>query len=55
MKLLESPMKHELPETMRRFHDVSGHDGINATYTTISNKYYWKGISQDEKDYVSYS
>ena len=55
VKLLECPKKHELPEIMGKFHDISGHDGINSTYTTISNKYYWKGISQDVKDYVSCS
>ena len=55
VKLLECPMKHQLPEIMRIFHDVSGHDGINTTYITISSKYFWKGISQDVKNYVSYS
>ena len=53
MEILQCPTKCEIPELMRRYHDVSGHDGINTTYNLISSKYYWKGMSQDVKDYVS--
>ena len=53
VKLLQCPTKNEIPELLKKYHDVSGHDGINTTYKIISREYYWKGMSQDVKDYVS--
>ena len=51
--LLKCPKIDEIPKLLRQFHDISGHDGINATFHSISSEYYWKGISKSVKEYVS--
>ena len=50
---MKCPKIDEIPKLLRQFHDLSGHDGINATFHSISSEYYWKGISKSVKEYVS--
>ena len=50
---LECPKKDQLSKILLKYHDVLGHIGINATFTSISKKYYWKHISHDVREYVS--
>ena len=58
--LLKCPKIDEVPQLLRQFHDLSGHDGINATFHSNLSEYYWKGISKSveyvvviSKEYVS--
>ena len=39
VELLKCPKINEIPELLRKIHDVSGHDGINSTFRTISKEY----------------
>ena len=45
----------ELNDILWNFHSApfAGHSGINATINKISQRYYWKGIKDTVKDYVS--
>ena len=52
-KYLKCVKNDEVPEILNNFHDVSGHDGINSTFHSITNEFYWKGMSSDVKEYVS--
>src|SRR5438874_2594431 len=33
-------------------HEMGGHFGIDATYNKIAERYYWKGMYEDTKEYV---
>ena len=33
-------------------HDKMGHQGNNRTYSLIKQRYYWKGMAKDVKDYI---
>src|SRR5436190_1451732 len=37
---------------MTHDHATEGHFGIDATYNKISEKYYWKGMKEDIKEYI---
>jgi len=37
---------------MTHDHATGGHFGIDATYNKISDKYYWKGMKEDIKEYI---
>ena len=37
---------------MTHDHATGGHFGIDATYNKISEKYYWKGMKEDIKEYI---
>ena len=52
-KFVKCAKKDEVPEILNTFHDLSGHDGINSTFRSIANEFYWKGMSTEIKEYVS--
>ena len=33
-------------------HEMGGHFGIDATYNKIAERYYWKGMYEDTKEYI---
>src|SRR2546423_5634881 len=35
-------------------HKMGGHFGIDATYNKIAERYYWKGMYEDTKEYVKF-
>src|SRR5437588_7318569 len=35
-------------------HETGGHFGVEATYNKIAERYYWKGMYNDTKEYVKY-
>src|SRR5947209_1885106 len=35
-------------------HEMGGHFGIDATYNKIAERYYWKGMYEDTKEYVKF-
>src|SRR5688572_13808114 len=35
-------------------HETGGHFGIDATYNKITERYYWKGMYNDIKEYVKF-
>src|SRR5688572_30655655 len=37
---------------MTHNHETGGHFGIDATYNKISERYYWKGMYNDIKEYI---
>ena len=41
-KYLKCVKNEEVPEILNNFHGVSGHDGINSTFRSIANEFYWK-------------
>ena len=53
-KLFEVVQANEVPQVIRRFHDSTGHPGMNSTIIAIKEKYYWFGLNKDVKDYVSW-
>src|ERR1043165_1469241 len=39
---------------MTHSHPMGGHFGIDATYEKIRNRYYWKGMYGDIKNYIKH-
>ena len=52
-KDLEVPLKSDLPEIYKKFHDNVSDPGMNATVHAIQQQYTWKGMYKDIEDYVS--
>ena len=45
----------QIPDILKEYHDSidsGGHDGITRTYYKIRQRFYWKGIKKDVRDYV---
>jgi len=55
-KLLQILKKDEIEAIMfmTHSHPMGGHFGIDATYEKIKNRYYWKGMYGDIKNYIKY-
>ena len=50
--LSKYPLKSEVPDILMLYHD-SHHPGINATLTNIRREYYWNGMCEEVRLYVS--
>ena len=50
---LEIPLRSELERIMQKYHDGTGHPGINAKINFIQQSYTWAGIYNDTASYVS--
>src|SRR5947208_3155115 len=55
-KLLQILKKDEIEAIMfmTHSHPMGGHFGIDATYEKIKNRYYWKEMYGDIKNYIKY-
>src|SRR6185369_17824338 len=55
-KLFRSLKKDEIEAVMYMLHNhpIGGHFGIDATYEKIKNRYYWKGMYKDIKNYIKH-
>ena len=45
--------QHLVPHVVRQYHDNNGHMGIDKTYDTIKEKYFWPVMYKGLYDYVS--
>ena len=53
-RFLEVPSFPQSLIIIKMMHDVD-HPGINTTINKIRQTYYWPGVSNEVKQYVSYS
>ncbi|GBP61033.1 Retrovirus-related Pol polyprotein from transposon 412 [Eumeta japonica] len=49
-----TPLKEEIPQILKTYHDLplSGHRGIIETTRKIRENYFWKGMTDEIKNYV---
>ena len=53
-KDLEVPLKSQLPEIYKKFHDELADPGMNATVHSIRQRYTGAGMYKDIEHYVSF-
>src|SRR3954470_19951624 len=55
-KILRALQKDEMEAVLYMVHnyEMEGHFGIDATYNKIAERYYWKGMYEDTKEYIKF-